>query len=123
MWERVESLPAEIKKVWCASSDRESLGSLVQVLENMRLALRRWSKQQFGAVTDVLNKLRFELDEAKARPSASRADIRAISDRMDEVLYREEMMWLQCSRITWLKEGDRNTKYFHRQAKWRVRKK
>jgi hypothetical protein len=122
MWECVELLPDEIKKVWCASSDRESLGSLVQVLENMRLALRRWSKQQFGAVTDELNKLRFELDEAKARPSASRADIRAISDRMDEVLYREEMMWLQCSRITWLKEGDRNTKYFHRQAKWRVRK-
>jgi hypothetical protein len=119
MWERVESLPAKIKKVWCASSDRVALYKY----ENMRSALHQWSKQQFGAFTDELNKLRFELDEVKARPSASRADIRAISDRMDEVLYREEMMWLQRSRITWLKEGDRNTEYFHRQAKWRVRKK
>jgi hypothetical protein len=37
-------------------------------------------------------------------------------------MYREEMMWLQCSRINWLKEGDQNTKYFHQKARWRARK-
>ena len=48
--------------------------------------------------------------------------MRRITDRMDELLYREEMMWLQRSRIAWLKEGDQNTSYFHRQAVWRARK-
>jgi hypothetical protein len=30
-------------------------------------------------------------------------EIRNISDHIDELLYREEMLWLQRSRIAWLR--------------------
>jgi hypothetical protein len=122
MWERVDSLADEINKVWLSTADRDNLRSLVNVLRNMQSSLRHWSKNNFGAMTGELDKLRRELEEVKARTVVSRADIHVITDRMDELLYHEEMMWLQRSRISWLKEGDRNTGFFHRQARWWARK-
>jgi hypothetical protein len=41
---------------------------------------------------------------------------------MDEVLYREEIMWLQRSHTSCLREGDQNMKFFHRKAAGREKK-
>ena len=54
--------------------------------------------------------------------NADREEIRRVTDSMNELFYREEMMWMQRSRIDWLREGDRNTKFFHSKAVWRARK-
>ena len=54
--------------------------------------------------------------------NADRMEIRRVSDEMNELLYREEMMWMQRSRIAWIREGDRNTNFFHNKAVWRARK-
>jgi hypothetical protein len=122
MWERLESLALEIKEAWCTAPNREGLGGIASALVHVQRALRSWSRENFGAITKELDGLRVRLETMKEDPHTSRSDIRLVTDRMDELLYREEMTWLQRSRIAWLREGDRNARYFHRQAMWRARK-
>jgi hypothetical protein len=42
-----------------------------------------------------LEALRAKLEELKGAAVVDRTEMRRVTDRMDELLYREEMMWLQ----------------------------
>ena len=42
--------------------------------------------------------------------AASRIAVKRLSNEIDELRSKEEIKWRQRSRISWLREGDRNTK-------------
>lgn len=97
------------------------LSSVASSLKEVMKELKQWSMVKFGIVLKKIESLRNNLAKLQLA-GADRAHIRTKMNQLDELLYREEMLWLQRSRITWLKEEERNTKYLHRRAVWRARR-
>ena len=121
MWERDASLGERISQAWEGEGSKGDLGTISSALRGVMKALKEWSSVQFGSVRKELERLRALLAELQANGNDDLA-VKNTIRTMNELLYREEMMWLQRSRISWLREGDRNTKFFHQRAVWRARK-
>lgn len=110
-----------VQNAWNKRRPAGDLGSVASSLKGVVSDLKSWSSTKFGNVLKDIEKFRRELEVLNAN-NASMDLIRIKNFELEELLYHEEMLWLQRSRITWLKEGDHNTKFFHRRAVWRARK-
>lgn len=91
-------------------------------------ALQSWSDKKIGNVKFQLLMAkeiiwRFDLAEEKRLLSVSeRSLVRALKKKVLALASLERTMARQRSRVSWLKEGDANTRFFHQHAAYRRRK-
>ena len=113
-----------VKKVWLESTPMNTREKLKEVKKR----LKDWNQNEFGNIDSKIKMLENEiqkLDEINNTRDLEDYEIDNRKKAQAELwvwIKRKEMYWAQNSRITWLKEGDRNTKFFHAIASNKRRK-
>jgi hypothetical protein len=122
-WLRAPDYREVLEKTWTERAGGDvSLQSTWSTLNEVAVSLQSWSRETFGAVRKKIQRIERRLHYL--RMSASNGGIdetRKLEKDLCELFEREEIMARQRSRVEWLREGDRNTAFFHARASARKR--
>lgn len=88
---------------------------LTQKIKATTIALRVWNKEVFGNIQNCLNRLYDNIAHVQGLPPSEQsweAKLRLRADLL-EMLHRDECLWKQKAKVTWLSTSDLNTHFFH----------
>ena len=124
MWIHKEDCKDIIRNAWSACRDTSMPGGLALSLKHCAANLLSWSHSVFGHIPKQIQAKRKTLRSLFLQDTDGRhgAEINRLRKDLNDLLYSEEIFWNQRSRVQWLKEGDRNTNFFHHRASKRRKK-
>ncbi|XP_028082512.1 uncharacterized protein LOC114283840 [Camellia sinensis] len=125
MWLRDERCEEVVKATW-GHVQEVTMDSVRGNLEKVSVGLSQWDRTTFGHVQQLIRTKLSEVRRLDGQDVLSTEDNcvrRNLCCEIDELLERDEALWCQRARANWLKEGDRNTSFFHSKASQRHKKK
>jgi hypothetical protein len=112
-----------ISENWLNGAGQRGLLGVVDALKHLQGKLSTWGAEEFGCLAKTVRKLRQRLNSLWTRSvgHGPTAEEQAVVKKLRRALHQEEVWIQQRSRVTWLREGDRNTSFFHARVAQRKR--
>ena len=117
----------EVKGIITTAWGKQQVGSkgfrLQQKIKECRMALLDWRRQYNVNAKSQVCRIKKEIAEVNMGQQVDKKGrLSTLKKQLTEAYRKEEAYWGQKARVQWLKEGDRNTRYFHSEVEGRRKK-
>ncbi|XVF23444.1 hypothetical protein REPUB_Repub13aG0039200 [Reevesia pubescens] len=127
-WMELEDFEELVSRSWEVTKNTcNKVFGLWGRLRKLKPVIKRWSCSEDLANPFNINKLELQINDLESKISEggqeqeSRREIMGLRKSFWSSYRLEESAWFQKSRLKWLLEGDRNTKFYHMVASSRMR--
>uniref|UniRef100_A0A803QEM9 Reverse transcriptase domain-containing protein n=1 Tax=Cannabis sativa TaxID=3483 RepID=A0A803QEM9_CANSA len=122
MWARDPRCIWIVKEAWAQHFHDHPMINFHRKVKRTGHMLTRWNKSQFRHVKRQVEEATKILNDAELHRPDDHLLIHSAKGPLAEALLREEIHWKQKSRVQWLHEGDKCTKFFMASATIRRRR-
>lgn len=113
-WTWEASCVGVVASAWSSVGGNSHAHALFRKIRATWFALRQWNKRCFGQIQSAIRRTKEQLASYQlASPSTTNFQLaQKLNVELDEHLQREETLWREKSRETWLVSSDLNTKFY-----------
>ncbi|XP_027095016.2 uncharacterized protein [Coffea arabica] len=127
-WLHKEGVQQVVEQAWQKDEPGSRMFKITRKIRNCRIELLKWRNTFQANSKRKIVEVRKRLEAVSSSEAASKKEMMTeLKNQLKEAYQEEEKFWSQKARLDWLREGDKNTKYFHafvkgRRIKNRIRK-